>query len=230
LPTRLGALIERPLGPKRTVRVLADDADDLEERVLRALGRLHAARPRLSAIPRAHLSAELPDLANDALAAGLIDRLSASGRLVSDSRTVAIPRYEAKLSQGERKLKNELAESIRLGGISPPDVAALAATAGARAAAVPDLLALLRDEHRIVEINTGLYLDVETEAELRRKVTARLADGSAIAMSELRDALGTTRRYAVPIGEYLDRIGLTKRESDTRRLGPAARPARVAAP
>ena len=28
-------------------------------------------------------------------------------------------------------------------------------------------------------------------------------------MAELRDLLGTTRKYAVPIGEYLDRIGLT---------------------
>ena len=43
----------------------------------------------------------------------------------------------------------------------------------------------------------------------------RLADGSAISMSELRDLLGTTRKYAVPFGEYLDRIGLTKREGDT---------------
>jgi Elongation factor SelB, winged helix len=97
----------------------------------------------------------------------------------------------------------------------------VASSFSARAAAVPDLLNLLRDEHRIVEIGTGLYIEVETEAELRRKVTDRLADGSAITMSELRDLLGTTRRYAVPIGESFDRIGQTKREGDTRRLGPA---------
>ena len=41
-------------------------------------------------------------------------------------------------------------------------------------------------------------------------------------MAELRDLLGTTRKYAVPIGEYLDRIGLTRREGDVRRLGPTA--------
>jgi len=219
-----GALVELPLGPRRTVRVLAGYAAELEDRVLRALGRLHAARPRLSAIPRAHLSAALPDLANDALVAGLLDRLVARGKLVADLRTVAIPGYEPKLSQGERKLKNELAAAIRAGGMSPPDLTDLTGSAGARGSAVPDLLALLRDEHRIVEINSSLFLDVDVESELRRRVTARLADGSAIAMSELRDLLGTTRRYAVPLGEYLDRIGLTKREGDIRRLGPAALP------
>jgi selenocysteine-specific elongation factor len=41
-------------------------------------------------------------------------------------------------------------------------------------------------------------------------------------MSELRELLGTTRKFAVPIGEYLDRIGLTKRDGDLRRLNPSA--------
>ena len=219
-----GDLVALPLGSRRTVRVLAAYATELEDRVLRALGRLHAARPRLSAIPRAHLSAALPDLANDALVAGLLERLVARGALVADVRTLTIPGHQPKLSQGERKLKNELAEAIRAGGVSPPDLAELMSSAGARSSAVPDLLALLRDEHHVVEINSSLFLDVDAESELCRLVKDRLADGSAISMSELRDLLGTTRKYAVPIGEYLDRIGLTKREGDTRRLGPAALP------
>ena len=64
--TASGALVEVPVGPRRSVRILAEFVADLEDRVLRALGRLHAARPRLSAIPRTHLAAELPDLGSDA--------------------------------------------------------------------------------------------------------------------------------------------------------------------
>ena len=122
---------------------------------MRALGRLHEAHPRQSAIPRAQLAAAFPDLANEALAAGLIDRLKAQGKVVADSRTVALPGFEPKLSQGERKLKNELAEAIRAGGMSPPDAAELAASAGPRGAVVAELLALLRDEQHVVEINVA---------------------------------------------------------------------------
>ncbi len=213
-----GALVALPLGPRRTVRVLAAYATELEDRVLRALGRLHAARPRLSAIPRPPFGC----------AAGPGQRrtggrpcrsASGAGALVANLRTLTIPGHQPKLSQGERKLKNELAEAIRAGGVSPPDLAELMSSAGARSSAVSDLLALLRDEHQIVEINSSLFLDVDAESELCRLVKDRLADGSAISMSELRDLLGTTRKFAVPIGEYLDRIGLTKREGDTRRLG-----------
>jgi selenocysteine-specific elongation factor len=134
---------------------------------------------------------------------------------------VALSGFAPKLSQGERKLKAELAETIRSGGMSPRETADLAAAAGQRGAAVPDLLALLCDEQQIVAINAQLFLDADVETELRRRVARRLADGSAITMAELRDLLGTTRKYAVPLGEYLDRIGLTRRDGDVRRLGAA---------
>ncbi len=73
----------RPRGPssifrsgrRRTVRVLGEFAAELEDRVLRALGRLHAAHPRHSAIPRAQLAAASPTWPTTALVAGLIDRL-----------------------------------------------------------------------------------------------------------------------------------------------------------
>jgi selenocysteine-specific elongation factor len=182
---------------------------------------LHAARPRQTAIPRTHVAAELPDLGNDALVAALIDRLKAQGKVVADARTVALKGFEPKLSQGERRLKAELAEALRGGGFSPPEVADLVATAGARGAVVPELLALLRDEERAVEIGPQLYLDFEAAAELRRRVVERLGGGATMTMAELRDLLGTTRKYAVPIGEYLDRIDLTLRDGDARRLNPA---------
>jgi selenocysteine-specific elongation factor len=216
-----GALQDLAIGPRRTVRLPAELIAELEERALRALGHLHAARPRHSAIPRAQLAAAFPDLPSEAIVSGLIDRLGATGKVISHSRTVALRGFEPKLSQGERKLKAELAEAIRAGGMSPPDAAELAASAGPRAGAVPDLLCLLRDEEQVVEINGQIFIDSEVASELHRRVRERLVDGSAITMSGLRDLLGTTRKFAVPIGEYLDRIGLTKRDGDVRRLGPA---------
>jgi selenocysteine-specific elongation factor len=223
--TSSGALVELPVGPRRTVRVLAEVAEALEDRALRALGRLHAARPRQSAVPRAHVAAELPDLSSDALVAALLDRLRGRGLVVADARTVALKSHEPKLSQGERALKAKLAGSVRAGGFSPPDRAELSASAGARSAVVPELLALLRDEERLVELSPQLYLDFEVASDLRGRVIGKLQGGATMTMADLRDLLGTTRKYAVPIGEYLDRIGLTLRDGDLRRLGPAAEPA-----
>jgi selenocysteine-specific elongation factor len=199
--------------------MLADVLLNLEDRVLRALGRLHTARPRLSTIPRAYLLAELPDLGSEGLISAVVERLRIQGKVVADARTVAIKGYEPRLSQGERRLKSELAEAIRKGGVSPPETSELAAGAGARSAVVPELLALLRDEQKLVEISPSLFIDFDVDTELRHKVTKHLEEKSTMTMADLRDLLGTTRKYAVPIGEYLDRIGLTKRDGDVRRLG-----------
>jgi selenocysteine-specific elongation factor len=213
-----GAVVELNLGPRRSLHVLNEVIAELEDRILRALGRLHAARPRLSAIPRAQLVAALSDIKNDSLTGALIERLRTQGKIISGPRTVALAGHEPKLSHGERRLKTELADSIRSGGFSPPDSSELAAKAGVRASVVPDLLQLLCDEERLTAISATVFFDFEIEAELRRRVTERLADGSAITMAELRDLLGTTRKYAIPIGEYLDRIRLTLRDGDVRRL------------
>jgi selenocysteine-specific elongation factor len=51
-----------------------------------------------------------------------------------------------------------------------------------------------------------------------------LTSGPGATVAELRDLLGTTRKYAIPFCEYLDRIGLTRREGDLRLLGNAAAP------
>ena len=98
------------------------------------------------------------------------------------------------------------------------------AVAGSRAAAVPELLALLGEEERVVEIAPTLYFDAEIAAEMKRRVVERLSETASVTMADLRDLLGTTRKFAVPIGEYLDRTGLTVRDGDARRLGPSTGP------
>jgi selenocysteine-specific elongation factor len=218
------SIVEVATGLRRRALLPATVVADLEDRVVRALARLHAASPRLSAIPRARVVSAFGYLGGDALVSGLIDRLKDGGEVVADERTVALRGYEPKLSQGERRLKAEIAEAYREGGLAPPDPSEWASLSGPKAAAVPELLNLLCEEERLVAIGPGLYLDFEVAAEIRRRVSERLGDGSAMSMADLRDLIGTTRKYAVPIGEYLDRIGLTRREGDLRRLrtAPAA--------
>jgi selenocysteine-specific elongation factor len=225
-----GMLVDLPVGPKRSVRLLAEVAAELEDRLLKVLARLHGERARQSGIARARVATALADWGNDALVTGVIERLRTKGLVVATPRTVALAGYEPKLSQAERRLKAEIAEVYRAGGLTPPDQADLLALAGARAAVVPELVALLVEEEQLVEIAPGLCLDIEAETELRRRVVDRLSDGARITMAELRDLLGTTRKYAVPIGEYLDRIGLTVRDGDTRRLCAQNAPAATTAP
>ena len=53
---------------------------------------------------------------------------------------------------------------------------------------------------------------------MRRLISEKLANSSGMTVAEIRDLLGTTRKYAVPFCEYLDRVGVTERQGDLRVL------------
>ena len=220
-----GSIVEIPIGHRAHDEPGGRTRGRSGGRLLRALGRLHASNPRLSAVPRARLVADLNYLKNAPLVSGLIDRLAERGSIMVDGRSVALTGYVASLSQGERRLKAEMAEAYRLGGIIPPEPSDWETSTRTRSSTISEILALLCEEERLVHIAGDLYLDADVVAEIRRRVTDRLVDGSSLTMSELRDLLGTTRKYAVPLGEYLDRIGLTCRAGDVRMLSrPAEEP------
>ena len=50
----------------------------------------------------------------------------------------------------------------------------------------------------------------------RRKSAATVARAGGLTVAEIRDLLGMTRKFAVPLCEYLDRVGVTRREGDLR--------------
>lgn len=215
-----GELIDLPVGPRRSIRVIRSYLDELEDRVVRAVERLHRRNPRLSTVRRSSVLGELADLKSESLVAAVIDRLAEEGRLSTTARLAALPGYQPQLTQAEHRLKNELLDAHRGTGFAPPMVSDLIAGAGARGEVVPELLDLLAEEGHLAAIEPKvLYVETDADAELRRRVVDRLGDGSTMSMADLRDLLGTSRKYAVPIGEYLDRIGLTIREGDLRRLG-----------
>src|SRR5262249_8498870 len=85
-----------------------------------------------------------------------------------------------------------------------------------------DLFELCVAEGHIVQVTDDIYLHTDAEAEMKRLIKQKLSAGKGLTVAEIRDLLGTTRKYAVPLCEYLDRIGITRREGDLRVLGAAA--------
>src|SRR5262249_13941232 len=126
--------------------------------------------------------------------------------------------FKPKLSSNLRKLKDKLVAAYQEGGFQPPDPASFAGAAGGNAANLKDLFDVCVAEGELVHVVDELYLHVAAEAEMRRRIQERLGAGTGVTVAEIRDLLGTTRKYAVPLCEYLDRVGVTKREGDLRVL------------
>jgi selenocysteine-specific elongation factor len=221
LKTR-GELVDVAVGSSRRLLLHADMLKELDERILQVLARLHEQFPLMSAHDRQKVQSQLDYVGDDGLVHAAVDRLIQQKRLTGDLRRVARADFKPKLSGNQRKLKDRIVAAYQEARFQPPEPASFAGQAGGNAASLKDLFEVCVAEGYLVQIVDEIYLHADTEADMRRRITERLANGPGMTVAEIRDLLGTTRKYAVPLCEYLDRVGVTRREEDLRVLGADA--------
>jgi selenocysteine-specific elongation factor len=218
---RQATLVEIELSPHRTVRVHAAVFEELAQRILSALDRLHGQHPLQTWLDRARLVSRLTRLVEQPLVEAVLVRLAATGRIRLDPRGIALPGRGPQLSDKQRQILEQIVELHQRAGFQPATVPEIQGQATVHQASVPLLLEVAAADGRLVRITPEFYLHRDAERRLREMICARLADGQGLTVSQIREILDTTRKYAVPICEYLDRIGLTCRRGDVRVLGIA---------
>lgn len=213
-----GRTVALAVGPQRHLHVHRDVLAQLDERITDFLERYHREHALEAATPRARVIEALRLTDDAALANALMDRLIEQDTLRGDEQAVALAGFAPKLSDKQRQLRDTLIDQFRSAGVSPPSLDEVAAAQRVTEDQVRTIAELLLAERQLVHLGAGLYLHAEVEADMRRRVREALANGAGLTMSQLRDVLGTSRKYAVPIFEYLDRAGFTKRRGDLRVL------------
>jgi selenocysteine-specific elongation factor len=217
-----GVLIELPLSTRRTLRLHRDLIHEYETRVAHALDRLHAEFPLHAAIARHRLVARLDYLGDEQLVQAIVQRLLAARKLTGDDRYVAVAGFVPKLSPAEQRLRDQVIAAFEAAGFQPPSLDELSKKAVARGDAVGQIVDLCVAEGHLAQITSDLFLHAKWESELRRRVVEALHERPGLAVSDIRDLLDITRKYALPFCEYLDRVGCTRREGDLRVLATAA--------
>jgi selenocysteine-specific elongation factor len=214
-----GALVEIVAGHARRLLLHVDILKELDERILTVLGRLHEAAPLVTWHDRHKVQAQLDYVGDDALVHAAVERLLMKKRILGDLRRIARADFKPKLSASLRKLKDKVVAAYQEAGFQPPDPSSFANQAGGNAASLKDLFDVCVAEGFLVKVSEGIYLHTDMEARMRERVRDKLASGGQGAtVAEIRDLLGTTRKFAVPFCEYLDGIGLTRRQGDMRVL------------
>ena len=213
-----GQLRELVISPAKKLLLHGSMLDELEGRVLGLLDALHEQNPLMSTHDRQRLQSQLDYVEDSALVSAAVDSLIGSKKLIGDLRRIGRADFKPRLSANLRKLKDRLIAAYLAGGYQPPEPASFANHAGGNAANLKDLFDVCVAEGHLAKVSEDIYLHGDIEADIRRRITARLQQGGGITVAEIRDILGTTRKYAIPLCEYLDRVGLTRRDGDQRYL------------
>jgi selenocysteine-specific elongation factor len=80
------------------------------------------------------------------------------------------------------------------------------------------VLRVLERERVIVRVGTDLYFLRKSIDDVTRALREQFSEADEITPAMFRDRFQTTRKYAIPLLEHLDREGITIRKGDTRRL------------
>jgi selenocysteine-specific elongation factor len=142
-----------------------------------------------------------------------------AGWLRVERDRLALADFRPAATDAARAAVDKVAERLRQGGLAPPT----AAEALADVADADEVLALLVADGRVVRLGDGLYLHRDAVAAARTVLERLLAADGAVGAAQFRDALGVSRRLAVPLLEHFDAIRVTRRQGDLHVAAAATR-------
>ena len=204
-----GELIEPPGGPL----IHAHTLELIATRVTRVLTRLHDQSPLEPRIPRQRLQQSMNDL-DAGLLASVIDLLLADARLEGDAADVALPGRSPLLTPVQERVRKAWLDATLAGAFAPPGPAQVATSCAVDESEARRVAGTCARLGELVRITDDIYLHPDRQAELVRRV--RDAARTGLTVSQIKDLLGTSRKYAVPICEHLDKLGVTVRRGDLR--------------
>src|SRR5690606_15398291 len=129
------------------------------------------------------------------------------GLLRAFGSQLALAGHQVTYSPEQQAAIQRLWEIMDAAGFEPPSLEELTDQHGFSA----ELLNALLEQGQLVPVGKGLVYRPETLERVKEVVVAGLKSLGEVDVAWLRDQLATTRKYAIPLMEHFDQVGLTRR-------------------
>jgi len=203
------------------VLISRERVDELKRAVLEAVAAHHKREPLSRGFGKEILRERHFAHAPAEIFRAVLNQLEQSGALVSEKEIVRARAHTRDLSDADAQLRERLEKAYRNAALSAPSMSEAFASAGISAAAQPHgrkILQLLIDSGVLVRVAGEMFFHRSALDDLTRKLRAHAARGSdrSIDVPAFKELAGISRKYAIPLLEYLDRQRVTRREGDRR--------------
>ena len=177
------------------------------ERLAKTVREFHQKNPLLPGVARQDLRGAMPPFLFDALVADSKD-------LVAEGEVVRARSHKLVLKEDEEQARAKIEQAFETAGLTVPSLAEVLAKSGVEAARARTLLQILLREKRLVRISDELVFHRTAMEQLRAMLAPRR--GERFAVPAFKEWTGVSRKYAIPLLEFLDREHVTRREGDQR--------------
>jgi selenocysteine-specific elongation factor len=221
-PSDAGAIEQSLIAAGRAIRVgsfLLSPVvlQALSSHLLAAVTAHHAAQPLSDGMPREEARVRLFGSAAPPVFEHVVSMLSSGGRISGRDR-LAIVGHNLAMSPEETRVGEIIERLFRDAGLAPPDIASVPGSAGLAADVVDRMVKLLVRQKTLIRVEALLF-HAEALARLKSEVRdLKLSGGgnARVDVASFKARYGITRKYAIPLLEYLDRERITRRVGDAR--------------
>ena len=189
--------------------------DAIASQVVATLEAHHGEEPLSTGAPRQWLRTRVraPAPVIDVV----IDDLARAGRVVVEQGDVRLAEHAPRLTERQLSIASELLERIAGAGIEPPSLEELVVSMRQSQEELAAICRVLTREGQLVAVEANRHYSPASVRELTSRLAKGMTDGVDYGPAELREFLGTTRKFLIPFLEFCDREGHTVRNQIGRR-------------
>jgi selenocysteine-specific elongation factor len=184
--------------------------NSLRDLTLQTVENYQAAYPLRRGIPREELKSRLKLPAR--VFNALINKLVGQGQLVDRSAFLAKSGHEIAFDSGQQVRIQKLERSFEQNPFNPPGIKECQDGVG------PEVMNALIEMGTFITVSIDIVFRKKDYDEAVERIRTLLLQNEKITLAEVRDLLGTSRKYAQALLEHLDATGVTLRDKDFRRL------------
>ena len=218
LTSRVRALTETGAAIEVNQRLVARPVvERLKAALVTALTQHHRSEPLSEGLAREDARVRVFGRGHPSIFGRALEDLAAEGTIVARER-LALASHHVAWPPEAARAREPIERVFRNAGLAPPDAAAVAVASGAAAAVVDQVLRLLQRQKILVKLDTLLFHE-EALKRLKEHVVAMKASERADARLDVpafKERFGVTRKFAIPLLEYLDRERVTRRIGNAR--------------
>ena len=195
--------------------------DGLCEQALACIAQFHEANPNRKGQPLTELRTSLEAGVDDQVFRFLVEHLSEHGLVQTDRSIIRLQDFDplGMLDAKEKKFAGEIAAAFAAGGLKPPELEEVLQDSKQR----QRLYRLLTETGELVPVhnrdtNRVLVFHRDNIDEMVRRLERAYPGSAAFSVADVRKLVDTTRKFAIPLLEYLDSRRVTIRIGDKRKL------------
>jgi selenocysteine-specific elongation factor len=193
-----------------------DTSNEVQQKLLGLVGDFHRAKPQSPGMSAEEFH-EASRLKKDVFDS-LLSLLVARGKLVERKHRLALPEHQETFNDDQQQLLASIEALFKAQLFNPPTEQEVGQHTKADTDKVQRAVRILIEQEQLIRVDKDLYFHREAVEKARQTLTTYINTEGGLESVKFKYLLDTTRKFAIPLLDYFDRIGVTRRVGYTRYL------------